>query len=74
MGSIGHTRVVAFQCPKCGHDLEQTMDRLKAGDRMQCHGCGVAINIDTNRLSNAADEIERAMDEIPAAITIRFYK
>jgi transcription elongation factor Elf1 len=74
MSGTVDTRVVAFQCPKCGCDLEQTMDRLKADERMRCGGCGVVINIDTDRLSNAVEEIQRAMDEVPSGITIKFYK
>jgi len=45
---------VRFQCPKCGHDLKQTIGRLKANEHMTCPGCGIGINIDTNRLANAS--------------------
>ena len=65
--------VVAFQCPKCGHPLEQTIAKLKSQDHMRCPGCGVGINIDTNRLSNAADEIRKAVDKVPPEITIKFF-
>jgi transcription elongation factor Elf1 len=64
--------VVAFQCPKCGHLLEQTIAKLKAQDYMRCPGCGVGINIDTNRLSNAANEIRKAVDKVPPEITVKF--
>jgi transcription elongation factor Elf1 len=65
--------VVAFQCPKCGHRLEQTIAKLKSQDHMHCPGCGVGINIDTNRLSNAADEIRKAVEMVPPEITIKFF-
>ena len=65
--------VVAFQCPKCGHHLEQAIVKLKAQDHMRCPGCGVGINIDTNRLSNAANEIRKAVDKVPPEITVKFY-
>ena len=65
--------VVAFQCLKCGHHLEQTIAKLKAQDHMRCPGCGVGINIDTNRLSNAANEIRKAVDKVPPEITIKFF-
>ena len=65
--------VVQFQCPKCGHLLEQTIGKLKTQDHMRCPGCGVGINIDTNRLSNAADEIRKAVDKVPPEITIKFF-
>lgn len=67
------TRIIKFQCPKCGHDLEQTIAQLKLNERTCCLGCGVGINIDTNRLANAADEIQKAMGKVPPEITIKFY-
>jgi predicted RNA-binding Zn-ribbon protein involved in translation (DUF1610 family) len=65
--------VVRFQCPSCGHDLEQGIGRLKSSEHMQCPGCGVGINIDTDRLANAADEIHKAMGKAPPEITIKFF-
>jgi predicted RNA-binding Zn-ribbon protein involved in translation (DUF1610 family) len=66
--------MVKFQCPKCGNELEQTIGNLKLNEHMGCPGCGVGINIDTNRLANAAEEIQRAMDKVPPEITIKFFR
>jgi transcription elongation factor Elf1 len=65
---------IKFQCPKCGHELEQSIANLKLSGQMRCKGCGVGINIDTNRLANAADEILHAMDKVPPEITIKFFR
>jgi hypothetical protein len=40
---------------------------------MRCRGGGVGINIDTNRLANAAEEIRRALEKVPPEITITFF-
>jgi predicted RNA-binding Zn-ribbon protein involved in translation (DUF1610 family) len=66
--------VIRFQCPKCGHEIEQTIGRLKRGDHMRCGECGVGINIDTNRLANAAEEMRSAMEKVPSEITIKFFR
>jgi lysine biosynthesis protein LysW len=66
--------IVKFQCPKCGHELEQTIGNLKLNEHMRCPECGVGINIDTNRLANAAEEIQRAIDKVPPEITIKFFR
>jgi transcription elongation factor Elf1 len=66
--------VIKFQCPKCGHDLEQSIGRLKSGEHIQCPGCGIGINIDTNRLANAAAEMHKALEKVPPEITIKFYR
>jgi transposase len=60
--------------PECGHELEQTIGNLKSGDHMRCPGCGVGINIDTNRLANAAEEIQSAIEKVPPEITIKFFR
>jgi hypothetical protein len=41
---------------------------------MSCPGCGVGINIDTDRLANAAEEMQRAIDKVPPEITIKFFR
>jgi predicted RNA-binding Zn-ribbon protein involved in translation (DUF1610 family) len=66
--------VVKFQCPNCGQDLEQSIGRLKSGEHMKCTGCGIGINIDTNRLANAAEEMRQALEKVPPEITIKFYR
>jgi predicted RNA-binding Zn-ribbon protein involved in translation (DUF1610 family) len=66
--------VVKFQCPKCGSDLEQSIGQLKSGAHMRCPGCGVGINIDSNKLANAALVIQNAINKVPAEITIEFFR
>ena len=65
---------IRFQCPKCGHELRQTIGRLKTSEHMICPGCHIGINIDTNRLANAAEEIQKAIEKIPPEITIKFFR
>jgi hypothetical protein len=74
MTGVVDTRVLRFQCPKCGCEVEQEIRKLRSGEHRCCVGCGVGINIDTNRLSNAADEIQHAMEKVPPEITIKFYR
>ncbi len=66
--------VVKFQCPNCGQDLEQSIGQLKSSEHMRCPGCDVGINIDTNRLANAAEEIHKAIEKVPPEITIKFFR
>ncbi len=65
---------IRFQCPKCGHDLRQTIGRLKANEHMTCSGCGIGINIDTDRLAKATEEIQKAIEKVPPEITIKFFR
>ena len=67
-------RLIGFQCPNCGHDLTQSIGQIKANQHMTCSGCGIGINIDTDRLAKAVDEIQKAIDKIPPEITIKFFR
>jgi hypothetical protein len=41
---------------------------------MRCAECGIGINIDTNRLADAADQIRKAIEKMPPEITIKFFR
>jgi transcription elongation factor Elf1 len=51
---------ISFQCPRCGHDLVETIGHLKANRRLVCGDCGVGINFDTDKLAKATDVLEDA--------------
>jgi transcription elongation factor Elf1 len=57
----GDLRMNSFQCPRCGCELEQTIANLKLSKSMHCAECGMGMNIDTDKLANAAEEISRAL-------------
>jgi len=65
---------IEFQCPNCGNELKQTIGQLKAEKHMTCPGCGIGINIDTDRLAKAAEEIQKAIEKSPSEITIKFFR
>lgn len=65
---------IGFQCPSCGNDLRQTIRQLKAERHITCPGCGIGINIDTDRLAKATEEIQKAMEKSPPEITIKFFR
>lgn len=66
--------VFAFQCPNCGHEVDQSIERLKSEEHLRCTGCGIGINIDSDRLANAVDEIHKAIGKSPPEITIKFFR
>ena len=66
--------VIRFQCPNCGHELEETIGNLKLSGSMRCGGCGIGINIDASRLTNAAEEIRSALEKVPPEIAIKFFR
>jgi len=65
---------IEFQCPRCGNDLKQAIGQLKAQKHMTCPDCGIGINIDTDRLANAAEDIRKAIEKSPPEITIKFFR
>ena len=72
---------ISFQCPRCGHDLAETIGYLKANRQLLCGDCGVGINFDTDKLAKATDVLEEAKvalqaaaEAIPNEITIKFFR
>jgi hypothetical protein len=63
-----------FNAPIAGRIFHQTIGRLKANEHMSCSGCGIGINVDTNRLAKATEEIQKAIEKIPPEITIKFFR
>jgi hypothetical protein len=41
---------------------------------MQCPGRGIGIDIEANRLANAAEEMHQTLEKAPPEITIKFYR
>ena len=68
------SHLIRFQCPKCGHELQQSIAALKLSGRIVCAGCGIGINIDASRVSNAAEEMLRAIEKVPPEISIKFFR
>jgi len=66
--------VISFQCPKCGHDLEQTIGLLKSNQRMVCTGCGVGISFDTAKLAKVTESLQDALEAVPNEIAIKFFR
>jgi transcription elongation factor Elf1 len=63
-----------FQCPNCGHDLKQSIGRLRANERMTCPGCNIGINIEADRSADHVAEAQRTRDKLPAEITVKFFR
>ena len=50
------------------------MRRQRPSVALVCPGCGIGINIDTSRLTDAAEEMHTALEKVPSEITIKFYR
>ena len=68
------SNVISFQCPKCGHDLQQTIGLLKSNQRLVCNSCGVGISFDTAKLVKATEILREALEAVPNEITIKFFR
>ena len=66
--------VISFQCPKCGHDLRQTIGLLKSNQRLVCNSCAVGISFDTAKLAEATEILQEALEAVPNEITIKFFR
>ena len=46
--NVNDAQLIKFQCPQCGHELQQSIVSLEQSTHMRCTGCA-------NRLANAAE-------------------
>jgi len=53
-------REIAFECPKCGHEIRKTIGWLKANQGLTCAGCGATMELRTEQVFN------------PTSVTFKF--
>jgi transcription elongation factor Elf1 len=59
---------VTFKCPKCGHEIRETIGWLKSHESMSCSGCGATIHLDTKELVSGAEKAEKAINDFKSAL------
>ena len=69
-----NANIIHFQCPRCGHELEQTIGLLKAERQVICDSCRVEIHIDSAKVATATETLHTAITQGPNEITIKFYR
>ncbi|WP_020201886.1 hypothetical protein [Cupriavidus sp. WS] len=51
-------------CPKCGHQFEETVGRLKDQPDVTCSACGTVITIDLSQLHEASGDIQKELTDL----------
>lgn len=55
---------IPFPCPKCGHEVRETLARLERDRKVTCRGCGADIHIGGNDIT----AIRKNFDQLFAKI------
>ena len=55
---------LTFECPGCGHQLTESIGRLKLNPQLTCSGCGKTIQVEADDLRRGLDSAEKALDEL----------
>lgn len=58
---------IAFRCPGCGHELKETVGRLKLNPNIHCVGCGKTIEISSGELKKAVDGVDASIANLRKA-------
>ena len=56
-------RKYRFQCPACGHQIEEKIGRLKDSPILTCPGCKQALPIDGKALKEGLAKVGRSVDK-----------
>lgn len=55
---------LGIPCPKCGHETEQTIRRLKADREITCAGCGAHIEVRPDKLTEGIRRVEKQLGDL----------
>jgi hypothetical protein len=68
MARLVDEMTVPIKCPKCGHETEQSLARLKDDPILICPSCGDTFKIESSgtmgKVADELDEIDRLIDKI----------
>ena len=54
---------IAFPCPKCKHEIKETVARLKQDPTITCPSCNVSINVKADNFRREMEKAEKAIDD-----------
>ncbi|RLK45965.1 hypothetical protein [Cupriavidus plantarum] len=55
---------IDLPCPKCGHEIQETIGRLKNDPDLICPACKTVIAIDAAQLRGGMDEAQQSLDDL----------
>ena len=66
---------VTISCPKCGHEIRNTLGHFTSHNNVLCAGCGVEITIDSTQFNSEMKKIDKLISDfgkdISRNITLR---
>jgi DNA-directed RNA polymerase subunit RPC12/RpoP len=55
---------LALPCPKCGHEIQETVGRLKNDPDITCPACSTVISIDSTQLRGGLEQAQESLNEL----------
>ncbi len=68
MGLNFDSAEVTVTCPKCAHEFQETIGRLKDDPKIPCPGCGVVLNFESKGLRDGIEEVEESVEDFRRSI------
>jgi len=58
---------VPIPCPQCGHEIEETIGRLKSNPKLTCR-CGASIDVEADKLLRVVEKIEHELAKLRSGL------
>lgn len=63
---------IGLPCPKCGHEIQETIGRLKNDPDITCPACNTVIGIDAAQLRGGLEEAEESLSDLERTLRNAF--
>lgn len=64
MKNILDDQAIKIPCPHCGHELSQTIGKLKTNPKLTCTKCRGQISVDANQMRREVAKVEQALADL----------
>lgn len=61
MKSVLDSEAIAISCPNCGHQLSQTIGKLKTNPELTCGKCRTRFKVDATDMRAKITQVEKAL-------------
>jgi transcription elongation factor Elf1 len=58
---LNHDFTIPIPCPKCSHEIVETLARLENNPELTCSSCGFLFRVDVNEVRRELEKLENLL-------------
>jgi hypothetical protein len=60
--------VIPFPCPKCQHEIKETIARLETNPTLTCAACNTSFGVDAEELRRGLQEVDQSLAKLASEV------